>query len=73
MEKVRISVVKVGQMFSKPLFTDRGQKLLGAGVTITESHLKALHRNSGVYVYAATDADDLVKAKIVEQPATTPA
>ena len=69
MEKVRTSAVEGGQGFSKSLFTDRGQKLLGAGVTITESHLKALQRNGGVYVYAATDVSDLVEAEVVEGPA----
>ena len=70
MEKVRTSAVKVGQVFAKPLFTDRGQRLLGAGVKITGSHLKALQR-SGVYVYAATGVNDLVDAGVVERPASS--
>ena len=67
MEKVRVNSVKVGQAFSEPLFTDRGRKLVGAGVVLTERGLEALQRNRGAYVYAAANVNDLVDAGVLKR------
>jgi len=67
MERIRINHLQVGQKVNQCLFSASGQKLLNAGVELTERHLQALRRCGETEVIEATSLDELVEAGVVDR------
>lgn len=65
MDRLRISKLRPGIVLDQPLFSCAGQKLLNAGVAMSERHIQALQRCGEVDVFAAQDLAELVEAGVV--------
>jgi HD-GYP domain-containing protein (c-di-GMP phosphodiesterase class II) len=66
-ERVRISTITLGQTFPSSLFSISGQKLLNAGVSITQHHLDAMRRCGEFEAYVAESVDELVEQNVVDR------
>lgn len=67
METLRINQVKPGQVFDQSLFLSSGQKLLVAGVQITERHVEALRRSGEMDIHLADNVQELAEAGLINQ------
>lgn len=67
MQTMRIRDIQVGQVFDTALFLDNGQKLLGAGVEITERHLDAMRRGGAIHVILANSLEEMLEAGMVRR------
>jgi HD-GYP domain-containing protein (c-di-GMP phosphodiesterase class II) len=65
MERIRIGRIAAGQVFDKSLFLPGGQKLIGPGVEIRESHLKAIYRCGEAELILADSMEDLVAGGVL--------
>jgi hypothetical protein len=71
MQRVRVSTIRVGQRFDQPLFSASGRKLIGAGVKLTETHLRAISRAGGIVLYAAANECELIDAGVIKPAAAS--
>jgi len=67
MQKLRLTQLVPGESYPKPLFMGNGQKLLAAGVPMTERHILSLRRCGELEVYLAETVDELAKAGLLSQ------
>ncbi len=67
MQFISVNQMKPGQVFPHHLFLDNGQKLLSAGLPITEEHIQALHRSGNDKVMLAGSLKDLESEGVVTQ------
>ena len=67
MKRTRIHDLQVGQTVNTCLFSASGQKLLNAGVELTERHLQALRRCGDTEVLEAASLDELLEAGVVDR------
>lgn len=65
MKKVRTTDIEVGDCLEEALFLSNGQKLLNAGVKITERHRQVLLGLPDPELYTAKSLDELVEAGVV--------
>jgi HD-GYP domain-containing protein (c-di-GMP phosphodiesterase class II) len=65
MQQLSTSSITQGQRLDQALFLPNGQKLLNAGVVITQRHLSILANLSDPTLYLAKSLDELVQAGVV--------
>ncbi|MCC6580778.1 MAG: HD domain-containing protein [Phycisphaeraceae bacterium] len=66
MERIRITSISPGTCVKQTIFSATGQKLLNAGVTVTQRHIDAIVRASGAIVYMAESLADLQESGVLE-------
>lgn len=67
MQRLKLNQITPGQVFADSLFLPSGQKLLGAGVQVTERHVKAIRQCGARELLLADSVQDLVKAGLVSR------
>ncbi len=65
MQRIRVSHLRPGQRYDTPIFSAWGQKLLSAGVELTERHITALRRSSTSQIILARDVAELEREGVV--------
>ena len=67
MQFISVKQMKPGQVFPHTLFLDNGQKLLSAGLPLTNEHIQALKRSGNEKVMLAGSLKDLESEGVVQQ------
>jgi HD-GYP domain-containing protein (c-di-GMP phosphodiesterase class II) len=67
MERIRITSLAAGQVFTQNLYSVSGQKLLGSNVPLTETHVELIQRCGEMEVILAEGSEDLVVAGILRR------
>lgn len=65
MERIGIKQLQPGQVFTQTLFSPSGQKLLNAGIPLTQGHIDLMRRSSEWEVISANDVNELMAAGVV--------
>ncbi|MEX0652902.1 MAG: HD domain-containing phosphohydrolase [Phycisphaeraceae bacterium] len=67
MQRLNVTQIQPGQVFSQSLFLPSGQKLLTAGITVTERHVKAIRQCGARELLLADAVQELVAAGMIQR------
>jgi HD-GYP domain-containing protein (c-di-GMP phosphodiesterase class II) len=71
MQTLKVANLKVGSTYSQPMFSASGQKLLNAGVELSDRQISAILRAGELEVYLADSTGELQDGGILNQASPT--